>query len=50
MQKNVTEYIKAAPENRKAALTKFRQVCNEILAGYEEGWLMLGLLIKKTRH
>jgi uncharacterized protein YdhG (YjbR/CyaY superfamily) len=34
--KNVTDYLKDVPEKRKAALTKLRQLCKEVLKGYEE--------------
>lgn len=34
--KNVTDYLKEVPEKRKAALTKLRKLCKEILVGYEE--------------
>ncbi len=35
--KNVTDYLKDVPEKRKEALTKLRQLCREVLKGYEEG-------------
>jgi len=34
--KNVTDYLKEVPENRKEALTKLRKLCKEILIGYKE--------------
>ena len=34
--KNVTDYLKEVPEERKKALTKLRKLCKEILVGYEE--------------
>ena len=34
--KNVTEYIKNAPTERQAALTKLRRLCKENLKGYKE--------------
>lgn len=34
--KDVSDFLKEVPENRKEALTKIRQLCKEILTGYEE--------------
>jgi hypothetical protein len=34
--KNITDYLKDVPEKRKAAITKLRKLCKEILIGYEE--------------
>ena len=34
--KTVTDYLKDAPQERKQALTKLRQLCKEILTGYTE--------------
>lgn len=34
--KNVSDYLKDIPEKRKAAITKLRNLCKEILIGYEE--------------
>jgi uncharacterized protein YdhG (YjbR/CyaY superfamily) len=34
--KNVTEYLKQAPEERRAVLTNLRNLCRDILVGYEE--------------
>lgn len=35
--KNVTDYLKNVPQKRKPALAKLRQLCQEVLKGYEEG-------------
>ena len=45
--KNVTDYIKEAPAERKAALTKLRKLCKEILIGYEEAIVYGGPAYKK---
>jgi len=34
--KNVTDYLKNVPAERKAALTKLRLLCKEVLKGYKE--------------
>lgn len=34
--KTVDEYLKEVPEERRAALTHLRELCREILTGYEE--------------
>jgi uncharacterized protein YdhG (YjbR/CyaY superfamily) len=34
--KNVDQYLKDVPAERRAALTRLREVCGEILEGYEE--------------
>lgn len=34
--KTVANYLKEAPEKRKAVLTKLRKLCNKILTGYTE--------------
>jgi uncharacterized protein YdhG (YjbR/CyaY superfamily) len=35
--KTVDEYISEVPENRQAALTALRELCRDILVGYDEG-------------
>lgn len=47
--KNVTDYLKNAPEKRKAALTKFRKLCKEVLTGYEETMAYGGPTYKKDK-
>ena len=34
--KNVDDYLKEVPENRRESLAHLRQLCLEILAGYQE--------------
>jgi len=46
--KNVTDYLKAVPEKRKAVLTKLRKLCKEILIGYKENMAYGGPTYKKT--
>ena len=48
--KNVTDYLKDVPEKRKAALTKLRQLCKEVLKGYEEGMAYGGPTYKKDNY
>jgi len=47
--KSVTDYLKDVPENRKAALTKLRQLCKEVLNGYEENMAYGGPTYKKDK-
>ena len=47
--KNVTDYIKGTPEKRKAALTKLRKLCKEVLKGYEESIAYGGPTYKKDK-
>ena len=35
--KDVTTYLQEAPADRQAHLTKLRELCLEVLTGYEEG-------------
>jgi uncharacterized protein YdhG (YjbR/CyaY superfamily) len=35
--KDVTTYLREAPADRQAALTMLRELCLEVLTGYEEG-------------
>ncbi len=48
-QKNVADYLKDVPEKRKEALTKVRQLCREVLKGYEEGMAYGGPTYKKDK-
>jgi len=47
--KNVTDYSKEVPENRKAVLKKLRKLCKEILIGYEESMAYGGPTYKKDK-
>ncbi len=47
--KNVTDYLKDVPEKRKAALTKLRNLCKEILVGYHESMASGGPTYKKDK-
>lgn len=47
--KTVTDYLKTVPEKRKPALTKLRQLCKEILIGYEEAMEYGGPTYKKDK-
>lgn len=47
--KNVTDYLKEVPEKRKAALTKLRKLCLEVLEGYEENVAYGGPTYKKDK-
>jgi len=47
--KNVTDYLKEAPEKRKAALTKLRQLCKEVLKDYEEAMAYGGPTYSKDK-
>lgn len=42
--KNVTEYLKEAPSERKAALTKLRKLCRNSLKGFQES-MMYGMAV-----
>ena len=35
--KDITSYIEAAPPERQKALTRLRDLCRELLTGFEEG-------------
>ena len=45
--KDVTTYLAAVPEERRASLATLRQLCLEILTGYEES-MEYGLLGSST--
>lgn len=47
--KNVSDYLKDVPENRKAALTKLRKLCKAILIGYKESMAYRGPTYKKDK-
>lgn len=47
--KNVTDYLKNVPEKRKAALTKLRKLCKQIMIGYEESMAYGGPTYKKDK-
>ena len=46
---NVNDYLKEAPESRKPALTKLRNLCKEILTGYEEAMAYGGPTYSKEK-
>ncbi len=47
--KTVANYLKEAPEKRKAVLTKLRKLCNKILTGYTESMAYGGPTYKKDK-
>jgi uncharacterized protein YdhG (YjbR/CyaY superfamily) len=48
-EKNVTDYLKSVPKERKAALTKLRLLCREVLTSYKEEMAYGGPTYKKDK-
>ena len=46
--KNVTDYLKQVPEKRNEALTGLRNLCQEVLIGYEGSIAYGGSTYKKV--
>lgn len=47
--KTVTEYLKSVPQKRHNALVKLRNLCKEILSGYEERMAYGGPVYQKDK-